>query len=70
MEEKILELEKNLQQIYDLFNKMNALQAGQNDNFLKIIIETQKSMGETVDNFIKIKENFELIEKRLDILEK
>ena len=69
MEERILQLENNLEELYNLFNKMNNAQSEHKQHIGNALIETRKMMIDNLENFSTINENFKSIESRLDVLE-
>lgn len=69
MENRLIEVENKLTELYDFFNQMNELQNNRNKISTEAVVQFQIIVKDLMKNFLIVKENIEEFENRFKVIE-
>lgn len=69
MENRLVEVENKLTELYDFFNQMNELQNNRNKISTEAVVQFQIIVKDLMKNFLIVKENIEEFENRFKVIE-
>ncbi len=69
MENRLIELENRLTQLFDFFNQMNELQNNRNRISTETVVQFEIIVTDIMKNFAIVKENIEEFENRFKVIE-